>query len=187
MSYEKQTWQTGDIITAEKLNHMEDGITSAQVYSVSEDVRFSGSVTTAENHGSYTANIDCDLSDLPEQIKVRFDGTEYTCEKTISGPAVGYGGVGAPIPDFSEYPFAINIANAVTILTETASTHQVEITAVVKLPNEDITDLLPIMQLIDGVTNSTDAVGAFNAGKLLYFTYQDGFYIGTNLRFGKRY
>ena len=26
MSYEKQTWQNGDIITAEKLNHMEDGI-----------------------------------------------------------------------------------------------------------------------------------------------------------------
>lgn len=26
MSYTKQTWATGDIITAEKLNHMEDGI-----------------------------------------------------------------------------------------------------------------------------------------------------------------
>lgn len=26
MAYEKQTWQNGDTITAEKLNHMEDGI-----------------------------------------------------------------------------------------------------------------------------------------------------------------
>ena len=26
MSYNKQTWQTGDVITADKLNHMEDGI-----------------------------------------------------------------------------------------------------------------------------------------------------------------
>ena len=26
MSYTKQTWQTGDIITADKLNHIEDGI-----------------------------------------------------------------------------------------------------------------------------------------------------------------
>ena len=26
MSYEKQTWATGDVITAAKLNHMEDGI-----------------------------------------------------------------------------------------------------------------------------------------------------------------
>ncbi len=26
MSYEKQTWQTGEVITEQKLNHMEDGI-----------------------------------------------------------------------------------------------------------------------------------------------------------------
>lgn len=26
MSYDKQTWQRGDVITANKLNHMEDGI-----------------------------------------------------------------------------------------------------------------------------------------------------------------
>lgn len=26
MSYEKNTWQTGDVITANKLNHIEDGI-----------------------------------------------------------------------------------------------------------------------------------------------------------------
>lgn len=30
MSYEKQTWATGDVITAEKLNHMEDGIAGAE-------------------------------------------------------------------------------------------------------------------------------------------------------------
>lgn len=29
MAYEKQTWQTGDVITQEKLNHMEDGIEDA--------------------------------------------------------------------------------------------------------------------------------------------------------------
>lgn len=28
MTYEKQTWVNGDVITAEKLNHMEDGIAS---------------------------------------------------------------------------------------------------------------------------------------------------------------
>lgn len=28
MSYEKQTWASGDVITAEKLNHMEEGITT---------------------------------------------------------------------------------------------------------------------------------------------------------------
>ena len=29
MSYTKQTWQTGEVITATKLNHMEDGIENA--------------------------------------------------------------------------------------------------------------------------------------------------------------
>lgn len=29
MSYEKYTWVTGEVITAEKLNHMEDGIAAA--------------------------------------------------------------------------------------------------------------------------------------------------------------
>ena len=29
MSYEKQTWECGDIITAEKMNHIEDGIEEA--------------------------------------------------------------------------------------------------------------------------------------------------------------
>lgn len=29
MAYTKQTWECGDTITAEKLNHMEDGIADA--------------------------------------------------------------------------------------------------------------------------------------------------------------
>lgn len=29
MAYEKQTWQTGDVVTSAKLNHMEDGIAGA--------------------------------------------------------------------------------------------------------------------------------------------------------------
>jgi len=29
MSYVKNTWQTGDVVTAEKLNHLEDGVASA--------------------------------------------------------------------------------------------------------------------------------------------------------------
>lgn len=29
MAYTKQTWECGDVITAEKLNHMEDGIANS--------------------------------------------------------------------------------------------------------------------------------------------------------------
>lgn len=34
MSYEKQTWQTGDVITAEKLNHIEDGVEAATLTTI---------------------------------------------------------------------------------------------------------------------------------------------------------
>ena len=32
MSYEKQTWASGDVITAEKLNHIEDGVAVAEPF-----------------------------------------------------------------------------------------------------------------------------------------------------------
>lgn len=181
--YNPTTWATGDVITAEKLNHMEDGITSTQVYSVSEQVRFSGSVTTEQDGEVYYTEIDCNLSDAPEQIKVTFDGTEYTCEKVGNNPSFGYGGLDATLgDDFSEYPFAVVVQGSdVFIDTETVSTHQVEIAVVSKTVNQDLTDAIPVMRLIHGVTNSADALTAFNAGRLLYFTYQGGFYIVTGI------
>lgn len=181
--YEKQTWVTGDVVTADRLNHMEDGITSAQAYTESEDVKFSGSVTTAKNNGLYIAQIDCNLSDAPEQIKVTFDGTEYTCEKVVSSLSFGYGGLNASLDnDFSEYPFGVIVSSrGVFISTETASTHQVEITAITKSVNQDFADLIPVMQLISGVTNSADALTAFSAGKLLYYKYGTDFHIVTGI------
>ena len=57
MSYEKRTWSTGEIITADKLNHMEDGIANSG----------SGS-------GGTSTNI----------LIVTFtgSGSTYTCDKT---------------------------------------------------------------------------------------------------------
>lgn len=52
MSYEKQTWQTGDIVTAEKLNHIEDGIVSSGDVLV---VTF-----TADYHNGAYANVTTD-------------------------------------------------------------------------------------------------------------------------------
>lgn len=37
MSYEKNTWNKGDVITATKLNHMEDGIASGGVLFINID------------------------------------------------------------------------------------------------------------------------------------------------------
>lgn len=46
MAYEKQTWANGDIITADKLNHMEDGIASGGVLVVGTTV--SGNTITLD-------------------------------------------------------------------------------------------------------------------------------------------
>ena len=50
MAYEKQTWTTGDVITQEKLNHMEDGIALDENYE--KQTWSTGDVITAEklNH-----------------------------------------------------------------------------------------------------------------------------------------
>lgn len=51
MAYEKQTWVTGEVITEEKLNHMEDGIAgdSGELYFIN--------VEATENGGKYTAEL----------------------------------------------------------------------------------------------------------------------------------
>lgn len=48
MAYEKQTWANGDLITAEKLNHMEDGIDENSVFVVEYDEDASESSATFE-------------------------------------------------------------------------------------------------------------------------------------------
>ncbi len=157
MAYTPTNWQTGDIITAQKLNNMENGITSTQIYTESEVVRFSNNVTTEENNGMYSSNINCDLSDFPEQIKVTFNDVEYTCERISAGPVFAYGGLGSNGPDFSEYPFiAIASDNNTEVYTETVGTHQIEIAAITKVINEDFTDIINSkIMVIDFASNGS--------------------------------
>lgn len=60
MSYEKQTWATGDIITADKLNHMEDGIAGA-----GGDVEYVITEQTVTTNGEGVAelNVDYEFTD----------------------------------------------------------------------------------------------------------------------------
>ena len=66
MSYTKQTWKTGDIVTSAKLNHMEDGIENAQFPTVTNsDV---GKVLTVEEKSVQGAVL------VPEETFVFTDG-----------------------------------------------------------------------------------------------------------------
>lgn len=56
MSYEKQNWQTGEIITADKLNHMEDGIASSVI------IINAVAQIDDENVGGYSVTVDTTMS-----------------------------------------------------------------------------------------------------------------------------
>lgn len=140
MAYEKQVWNCGDTITAEKMNHIEEGIenaqsgyecTSSEVTLVSNET-----ISTSEENTflSYTNLIDADT------LVVYFDGTRYECPKISGGSAYNaYGGYSSSeeATDFSEYPFAICSAIETEVptrrnivYTETAGTHTIELKVV---------------------------------------------------------
>lgn len=75
MAYEKQTWANGDVITAEKLNHMEDGIEDAyELPAVTETDN--GKVLGVEN-GQFG------LVDGVEIVDVVQTGTDSTTGKPL--------------------------------------------------------------------------------------------------------
>lgn len=55
MSYTKQTWQSGDTITATKLNHMEDGIAAGgdSLFVLSETTTIDGQTITHTLNATY--------------------------------------------------------------------------------------------------------------------------------------
>ena len=150
MAYDKHTWTCHEPITADKLNHIEDGIANAGGdcdcgYECTETV-----TTLTEETVTTTAQGDVNRGTLSysefinaEKIRVTFNGTEYECERiTISEEPdlsvynYGYGGMspGSVMPDFSKYPFAINSHMGKTkmnrLYTETAGTYTIKIEVV---------------------------------------------------------
>lgn len=143
MAYEKQTWECGQVITADKLNHMEDGIANAGGdcdcgFECEEDVTLLTEETvTAELVGdeaygtlSYSQLINQDT------ITVTFNGTEYECDATIEENGGYFYGASYDVDldawNWSEYPFQISshetpfgIRN--NLATQTAGTYTIKI------------------------------------------------------------
>ena len=92
MAYEKQTWATGDTITAQKLNHMEDGIAAGgDDYDLELNFNFyndseTGLVSSCDGEGvgaSFTALCDKILSGEPLKVKIidcTYTGTDLTAK-----------------------------------------------------------------------------------------------------------
>ena len=106
MAYEKQTWHTGDVITEEKLNHMEEGIsTGGGIYIYGEVPLFDGEVTT-ESEGVGASGEITLQGELPKHdISVTFNGQDYTLPYGNSAHGGYWGELDSDsMPSFTNYP-----------------------------------------------------------------------------------
>ena len=94
MAYEKQTWVTGEVVTSQKMNHIEAGIEAAAQSGgggLANAFNFSGLID--ESDGSISGSgIDEMLEDIPEVIYMDEDGDKiYMYLVSESSDGVGYG------------------------------------------------------------------------------------------------
>ena len=158
MAYTPVNWQTGDTITAERLNRMDRG------WDFDSTQLFSETVTVTDNgSGMYSAQLAYSQLIDASTITVTFDGTEYVCPRIDSFGSYFYGGFTEQGPVFTEYPFAINSTNdANYVFTETASTHTVVASASSVQTSAYFGDAvnscvrLPSILVVDATENVTD-------------------------------
>lgn len=169
MAYTPINWQTGDTITADKLNRCDNG------WGVSSSQLFSETVTTAsgqygpEGTLAYSGTIDAAL------IVVVFDGVEYDCNEVRSGI---YGGFNNG-PDFTEYPFMLYSSNGTnTLYTETAGSHTIVVGSVTIEVGDGFAAAVELASgtfaAVAGVTAWVDVFDAMSSGKLVYIVRASG-------------
>ena len=141
MAYEKQEWKCGDVVTAEKLNHMEDGIAEASGGGTA-DIGYECTYERTTNfNDSVTTEGDVPSAELGEfhlendVAYITFNGVEYTCEpNTISAEGSSIIFWGATIddtthmPDWTVAPFMIVLdGSLVSLNTQASGTYTVKI------------------------------------------------------------
>ena len=184
MAYTPINWQTGDTITAEKMNKMDNG------WSVSSTQLFSESVTTTVDPeypndpawGDFTYSTQI----TAESITVTFNGTDYICTRTTAYEGGGfveyaYGGFNNDGPDLTNYPFYIYaVPNGNGIGTQTEGTYTIAVSADAIEVSDTFSDavnsavVLPDVstmpfRCVDGQTMYVDMQDSFSSGRLLYF------------------
>lgn len=172
MAYTPINWQTGDTITADKLNKMDNG------WGYESTQLFSETVTTADDgNGNNVADLTYSQLINSPTIKVTFDGTEYTCPLISNGRGDHfYGGFDLNgDPDFTTHPFFIYSGDVNQLITQTAGEHTISVVAQVVQASADFstavnscipaTPSVPVIKCIENETSISDAVG-----KLAFFT-----------------
>ena len=134
MAYEKQTWKTGDVITAEKLNNIESGIKTLsnrgfETATGTNYIYFDDNVELEVQNGvGFINDIEALKGEdgfsnayfLPSELEVTFDGNTYVAHCIYDsdifvhfyGATVTYGQDGqVPSFDWSTYPFRLECIN----------------------------------------------------------------------------
>lgn len=139
MAYDRYTWVDGELITAEKLNHIEEGIAESggcdcgfECTETTEQL-FSETVTTAERGEGAMALLTYSEPIEADELTVVFNGTQYICPKIENDGMVCYGGFDSNTgrPDFTNYPFFIGNDDGVNFIgTESPITATITASAV---------------------------------------------------------
>ena len=175
MAYTPINWQTGDVITAEKLNKMDNG------WSVESTQLFSETVTTVDTGDGYATGQLAYVfqQEPPAEVVVTFDGTDYVCERDMD---FGYGGYDG----FSTYPFYIAYrTNRTDIYTEAAGTYTVTLATSETEVSANFRSAVDVcvsgstlpMKCIPNVTTYDEMQAASAAERLLYFYYHESFHL----------
>lgn len=134
--YTKQTWNTGDVITEEKLNHIEEGVsTGGGIYSVENVTYFDGEVTTEPGKGGMNFGyISIDNMTSKKELQITFNGEEYTLPYVAdSEERIGWGELDDNSqPAFSNYPIFVDYPDGqdiqeVAVYTAGAGTYSLTI------------------------------------------------------------
>lgn len=168
MSYTPIGWQTGDTITAEKLNKMDNGwsVTSETTTLCDE------TITTVDDGGVYDGQLSVS-SVTASNIIVTYDGTTYQCVRDSNS---GYGDDGNYT--FADYPFRIESDGF--IITETGGSHTVKVEAVESNADTSsafaaaVSSVLPFLLVVPQVTTWQQAHDAISAGKIVHWYYDNG-------------
>lgn len=168
MAYTPINWQTGDTIIAEKMNKMDNG------WGVQNTQLFSETVTTANQGGmnqgtlAYSQTIDADT------ITVAFNGADYTCSRIDAFGEHFYGGFTEQGPDFSEFPFMIEIGEEHNfIYTQTVGTYTVAVSVSIIAVSDNFSIAVNLassllFRIVLGTTTWQQAYNAMSSGKLVY-------------------
>ena len=179
MAYTPINWQTGDTITAEKMNKMDNG------WSVQKTQLFSETVTTVDDYGRNIAQFTYAQQITAKAVTVTFAGVDYTIPCGENDFGAYYGEVdsyGDPV--FTTYPFYIFTASDGynSLETETAGTYTVTVTAHNYQLSADFNSAvnsavtIPDISTVpfrceSGVTTVGEIAVAFDNGRIVCFYY----------------